>query len=118
MTDIEKAIRHFENIKNENFITLNIFEKELASKKSSGSSIIYQNRNTYYTLAIEALKEQRERAQGCEYCKGGRNCLVDGETTIFINSDDKVFCAESGGDGYLDWKFCPMCSRKLGENNV
>lgn len=75
--------------------------------------------DTYAQLILAALREKQERDKGCEYCKGGGNAesLIDGETTVFITSEDKVFCADQGGDGYLDWKFCPMCGRKLGEHD-
>lgn len=42
-------------------------------------------------LAITALKEQQERERGCEHCRGwDKRCGAN---------------------------YCPMCGRKLGENN-
>ena len=49
----------------------------------------------------------------CEYCDGSCKSILDGDTTIFIFGYDSVFCADWGGDGYLDWKYCPMCGRRL-----
>ena len=63
--------------------------------------------------ALTALREQAEREKGCEYCRGNVKELVDGDTTIFINHEDKVFYADWSGNDYLDWKHCPMCGRRL-----
>lgn len=67
----------------------------------------------FFDVAIQTLHEKAERDKGCEYCTGDTKELIDGETTVFITGDDKVFCADWGGDGYLDWILCPMCGRKL-----
>ena len=46
---------------------------------------------TYARLAIAALHEKQEREKGCEHCRGwDKRCGAN---------------------------FCPMCGRKLGENN-
>ena len=69
--------------------------------------------NDMFNLALTALSEKAEREKGCEYCRGNVKELVDGDTTIFINHEDKVFYADWSGNDYLDWKHCPMCGRRL-----
>ena len=69
--------------------------------------------NDMFNLALAALREKAEREKGCEYCRGNVKELVDGDTTIFINHEDKVFYADWSGNDYLDWKHCPMCGRRL-----
>lgn len=54
-----------------------------------------------------------EPTEPCEYCRGNAKELVDGDTTIFINHEDKVFYADWGGSDYLAWEYCPMCGRRL-----
>lgn len=50
-----------------------------------------------YTEAIEqaetALQERLDREKGCEWCIG--------------------FCPDVTGDPYAEYRFCPMCGRKL-----
>jgi hypothetical protein len=69
--------------------------------------------NDMFNLALNALREKAEREKGCEYCRGNVKELVDGDTTIFINHEDKVFYTDWSGNDYLDWKYCPMCGRRL-----
>ena len=69
--------------------------------------------NDMFNLALTALREKADREKGCEYCRGNVKGLVDGDTTIFISHEDKVFYADRSGMDYLDWKHCPMCGRKL-----
>lgn len=96
MNNIEKAIQEIE---------------DMVYHPSLKKNITIESIETILLL----LNEKLESEKGCEYCKGGGNAesLIDGETTIFITHDDKVFCAEWGGDEYLNWEFCPMCGRKL-----
>lgn len=59
-------------------------------------------------LAISALHEKAEREKGCEYCKGlTHGGLADGETMRELETRQRIL------QGY----FCPMCGRKLGEND-
>ena len=93
MNEIEKAITYFE---------------ALLERLGNGDSD-----NAVCATALAALREQAERGKGCEYCRGNVKELVDGDTTIFINHEDKVFYADWSGNDYLDWKHCPMCGRRL-----
>lgn len=54
-----------------------------------------------------------ETEKGCEYCKGNAKEILDGDTIIFIDQEDKVFFANWGGSDYLAWEYCPMCGRRL-----
>lgn len=69
-------------------------------------------------VAIQALQEKLERENGCEYCMGDTKELIDGETTLFITRDDEAFYADWNGQGDLEFKFCPMCGRKLKPKGV
>lgn len=65
-----------------------------------------QNIVEYWTLnpheqavaeyAISALKEREERSKGCDWCIG--------------------FCPDVTGDPYSNYRYCPMCGRKLRED--
>ncbi len=65
MFDIEttkKAIKHFKNMKEKNLVVLNDFREEIEMKKSIGndninySTLTYENRDKYYSVAIETLE--------------------------------------------------------------
>ena len=95
MSEIEKAIKHFENMRDDNFVVLDKFKKEIESGKVNGITTVYDNRHLYYSFAIEALQEKQERENGCGYCNTKR-----------IQS----------AIGFKQFKYCPICGRKLGEN--
>ncbi|MBP1924627.1 hypothetical protein J2Z76_000480 [Sedimentibacter acidaminivorans] len=86
MSDVEKAIRHFKNSKEKNLIVLNDFKKEIEMKKVIGnnninySSSIYENRDKYYLLAIQALEKQ-EYFRNCKDC----NCIDSENTCLKFN---------------------------------
>ena len=82
MMEIEKAIKHFKNMRDENFVVLDAFRKEIESGKVQGSTIVYDNRHLYYSLAIEALQEKSERESNlisgmcCDCQHGtGKTCM-------------------------------------------
>ena len=103
---------------------LAFFEQQLAGANGKLDWAIKHNKSpwdcaekgeivSFYQDIVEMLREQAEREKGCEYCRGNVKELVDGDTTIFINHEDKVFYADWSGNDYLDWKHCPMCGRRL-----
>jgi plasmid stabilization system protein ParE len=93
---------------------MNEIERALVTLQDLLDNSIFTSRIDFaLEVAIEALREQAERGKGCEYCRGNVKELVDGDTTIFINHEDKVFYADWSGNDYLDWKHCPMCGRRL-----
>lgn len=79
MNEIERAIKHFENMRDENFVVLDSFRKEIEDGKVSGSTLLYDNRHLYYSLAIAALREQAEREKGCVWCKENNKVFHDGQ---------------------------------------
>ena len=67
-------------------------------------------------LAAEALREQAERSNGCEWCKVGQ----DNARTVWIDGSFDAFTGDSYGEGashkgIIDRKvaYCPMCGRRL-----
>lgn len=76
MNEIEKAIRHFRNLKDKNFVVLNDFRKEIEMKKAIGndnyygSTLVYENRDKYYSIAISALEKQQELKKYLHYLQG------------------------------------------------
>ena len=86
---------------------------------------------TYARLAIAALQEKQERERGCRHCLKSRFIHYSYSAENFV---EEVFikngcqmtitnCAVLGGtfrageDVYFKINFCPICGRKLGENN-
>jgi hypothetical protein len=116
MTEIEKAIKHFENMRDENLVALDAFKKEIESGKVQGSTILYDNRHLYYSLALEALREKAEREKGCEYCNGdvlkycGIKNSLGSPSVVLFGGTAKPKPEEK-------FKCCPECGRKLGERN-
>ena len=80
-------------------------------------------------MAIDALREQEQREQGCEYCRPPfRNLFsvtIDPETgeeiiTIFVDCDGQALRLydDNPYNPQIDKvpiNFCPMCGRKLKE---
>ena len=112
MTEIEKAIKHFENMRDDAVIVL-----------SSGfgthpgeSDLLYRNRKLYAGLAVTALREKQEREKGCGFCRtehtdwgegGAHDFRIHGDTLSYF---DHVF----GWEG-VKVRFCPICGRPLPE---
>lgn len=72
MNEIEKAIRHFENMRNENIVVLNTGFGD----KPNEHNTLYANRKLYADLAIQALQEKQERDKmRCENCKYQKNVM-------------------------------------------
>lgn len=69
-------------------------------------------------MAKDALREQEERSNGCEYCDGsGKHFLVDdgfpyGSYNSIRLEDGKAFLDDADGS-QIRIKFCPMCGRRL-----
>lgn len=66
----------------------------------------------------------KEREKGCEYCKGEdwheRKRFYDGDSTFFVVDTDNTLYVEHEDVGSIispEINFCPMCGKKLGENN-
>ncbi|MGX8711643.1 MAG: hypothetical protein ACQGTM_15530 [bacterium] len=76
-------------------------EIEKAIKRLESCSIIPFDEDSQEVcgLAIQALREKRERDRGCKICTAG-----DGEFTVKCHK-------------WNEYNFCPICGRKLGENN-
>ena len=75
-------------------------------------------------LTISALQEKAEREKGCEYCdfsSGDVGALFDGEDEFFLVTGDNEYFIATDGKGIFretKIKFCPMCGRRLEDNNV
>jgi len=75
-----------------------------------------------YDLAISALRAKQEREKGCEYCRE-RKPILDGLGQLQIDDTDSTlwFISQAAADDiYEDHTtihYCPMCGRKLGEND-
>jgi len=100
--EIEKAIAYFKNMKERNFAVLNDFKKEIKMKKSIGNNNIdyntstYENRDEYYSLAIQAL-EKMKYFKNCKDC----NCYdSQGECEKFGVEVDGDY---DGCTFYEDW---------------
>lgn len=62
---------------------------------------------------IESLREKQEREKGCEYCNPQ---IMDGNPIIHFHSDHYIGNGKFSKAGI--WaRYCPMCGRKLGEND-
>lgn len=62
------------------------------------------------------------RAEGCEYCQGGRSILSEEETGIHVYEDGhfEVYIDGAVGEGYVSARFnhCPMCGTPLSEEAI
>lgn len=75
--------------------------------------------------ARELLEELQEREKGCEYCNDEKAFEIyrDGEKVgkawLHKCSDGYSLFLEIDGNGivYINTDSCPMCGRKLGEND-
>lgn len=72
-------------------------------------------------LAISVLKDREERQEGCQYCRMESKLIGfdkedddfrDGELVISNSSNYYLEVVNVGG---IDIGFCPMCGRKLGD---
>lgn len=107
MNEIEKAIKHFENMRDENIAVLNTGFGD----KPNEHNTLYANRKLYADLAIQALYEKQERDKmKCENCK---YCLIDlSERKYHICMENPIFrhnCELTD--------FCSRGERKDGEIN-
>lgn len=61
---------------------------------------------------ICALTEQKQRGEGCEYCENvpSRYKGITAEAFEQIAADDEHVVE-------IDVKYCPMCGKRLGEND-
>jgi hypothetical protein len=111
VNEIEKAIKHFENMRDDNFVVLDKFKKDIESGKVNGITLVYDNRHLYYSLAIAALREKAEREKGCEFCRS---------LCRFCNVDSLDICDECKNHSKFEpiehKRFCPNCGRKLEES--
>ncbi|WP_195201334.1 hypothetical protein [Faecalispora jeddahensis] len=80
------------------------------------------------SVAIAAIQEKQEREKGCEFCSGNdwrdrKNIPLQGSHTqaeIVIDTDNSIYVSNMDDDisiNTVEIKFCPMCGRKLSENN-
>lgn len=112
-TNLQRAIRHFENVRDKNFITLAAFKMDLESGDVIGSPIVYENRDLYYNTALAAMREQLERENGCEYCNAE---VMDGNPIFHYHADHYIGNGKFSKAGTAA-HHCPMCGRRLKENN-
>ena len=61
-------------------------------------------------MAIAALREQEERSNGCDFCKGAKYIYGELSASGHVD-DDHDFVHEQ----YGDLPICPMCGRRLEE---
>ena len=76
----------------------------------------------YFPLMVESLREKQEREKGCEYCdfsSGAVGATFDGEDDFFMieHADGVNLCSDGKEFTLTKIKFCPMCGRKIGEND-
>ena len=65
-------------------------------------------------VILSALRAQRKREKGCEYCKDGAEI----EYRFDIRGGNQLYGYDGDGcDISVTINFCPMCGRKLGEND-
>ena len=76
----------------------------------------------YFDMAISALREQKERSKGCEYCTDSKSMyeikskLHDSyNTDVYISETALVVDIGCHSFGTAGVKFCPMCGRRLEE---
>jgi NADH pyrophosphatase NudC (nudix superfamily) len=111
MNEIEQAIKHFENMRDNNFAVLDEFRKDIESGKVNGSTLVYDNRHLYYSLAIQALREKAERDKGCEYA-------LDTPKDNGYDVDGRFYSC-SCGTNYIEieqaeeWQYCPYCGKEI-----
>ena len=104
MSEIEKAIETLKQV------------SDLDTK-------LHLNISNYDLLtAIEALREKQEREKGCEWCNGKlkkyQSSIQDGSfARITPNKPELYVLAKDTLSTYFDINYCPMCGRKLGEND-
>lgn len=100
---LEKAIRHFECMRDDNIVVLN---SGFGTKKGEHNSL-YKNRKMYAELAIEALEKQIPKIP--------KNIKVLGEPFF----EDEVIvkygdCAICGFDVHSDIsEYCPNCGNRI-----
>lgn len=100
MNEIEKAIRHFENMRNENIVVLNTGFGD----KPNEHNTLYANRKLYADLAIQALQEKQER----EWIKFETEIDEEDGREIFccpIPDDEQDVLITDGKNVWLDM-FC------------
>lgn len=95
------------------------FEKQLSSAlvvldsgfgtRPHESNRLYVERKEMAEIALAALREQEQREQGCEVCKG--ITIISGAFNGTGPADENHLL---GVDYDGDFEFCPMCGRKLG----
>nr|DAK78459.1 MAG TPA: zinc-ribbon containing domain protein [Caudoviricetes sp.] len=78
--------------------------------------------NAFNTVCVKALQEKQEREKGCEYCdfsSGAVGATFDGEDDFFMieHADGVNLCSDGKEFTLTKIKFCPMCGRKIGEND-
>lgn len=89
---IQKAIRHFECIKNDAVVVLN----SGFGTRPGESSIVYRNRKMYSELAIQALEKQIPKKPD------------------FTEDKEFALCPCCNGKGLFDkQKYCDNCGQKL-----
>lgn len=77
------------------------------------------------TKAIEAFEEKQEREKGCQYCKDEKRIPASGNAGIRIPQSRSIPQISIEGDSLEGHSYstafkincCPMCGRKLGEND-
>lgn len=97
MTEIEKAIAYFKNMKERNYAVLDDFKKEIEMKKAIGNNNIdyntstYENRDKYYSLAIQALEKQKffRNCKDCSHLEEGEFCR---KHNVFILAAENDGC--------------------------
>lgn len=118
--ELTRAIRHFENVRDRNFITLTAFETDLESGTAIGSSIVYRNRDLYYNTAITALRSELDRV-GCEYCNDGEAMGYRQDSLRragYIYLDGNSLTADLYSDSMaVAVCYCPMCGAELKEKS-
>lgn len=71
-----------------------------------------------FNQAISALREKRDRMQGCEWCEDGEAIameLDDPLCGVYVDIQDNELCVEYEGTNVVsrEINYCPMCGRPL-----
>lgn len=84
MNEIEQAIKHFENMRDD---AVAVLDSGFGNKPNE-NNILYKNRKLYAELAIQALQEKQERElMRCKNCKYGKNNYLTQGATLCIKPD-------------------------------
>ncbi len=83
-----------------------------------------------YEILLDALREKRERMEGCEWCRGEHGDISQIECGITVECEEcdacKTYCpnAHSSDDpcsgvsfNHFPVRFCPACGKKLPEGS-